>query len=73
MRRAHALAECSLRNSAWHHMRNISLIDGCFDRMVYGRQQERENIRKTKERQITLQKRRAEYERKHFILSLSGS
>lgn len=54
MRRAHALAECSLRNSAWHHMRNISLIDGCFDRMVYGRQQERENIRKTKERQITL-------------------
>lgn len=52
MRRAHALAECSLRNSAWHHMRNISLIDGCFDRMVYGRQQERKNKdkRKTKER-----------------------
>lgn len=36
------MAMCSLRNSAWHHMRNIALIDRCFDGMIYGRQQERE-------------------------------
>lgn len=29
-------------------MRNIALIDRCFDGMIYGRQQGREDIRKEK-------------------------
>lgn len=54
MWRAHALAMFSLRNSAWHHMRNIALADRCFGRTIgQSRVQERENITK---RQMNLQK-----------------
>lgn len=38
MRRAHVLAMCCFRNSAWHRLRNITLIDRFSDGMTYGRQ-----------------------------------
>lgn len=45
------MAACSLRNSAWHHMRNIALIDRCLRkdgvRQTAG---ERESIKKRRRR-----------------------
>lgn len=78
MRRAHALAVCSLRNSAWHHMRNIALIDRCFDRTVKGWEQERQNIREREMKQTSPQKPscmeglvRKTY--KTYMIALAGS